>query len=130
MDFSLFPFNFSLFPFNFSLFSFPFSLPLTAAKNTEADEAYIPLRNICLIDLSLNAFKKAPHCGRAEYILLISFISIKNGCYQCFAFGYFLNHPSQRRRITPKKASPNMPPLILLTPSRRFTNITGTSFIL
>ena len=37
--------------------------------------------------------------------------------YEIGILGYFLNHPSKRRRITPKKASPNMPPLILLTPS-------------
>ena len=45
-------------------------------------------------------------------------------------FGYRLVHPSQRSFITPKNASPNMPPLILLTPSCQFTNITLTSLIL
>ena len=46
------------------------------------------------------------------------------------AIGYLRNHPSQRRRMTPKKASPKMPPLILLVPSRRLTKMTGTSLIL
>ena len=36
----------------------------------------------------------------------------------------------KRRRITPKKASPKMPPDILLVPSSRLTNTTGTSFTL
>ena len=34
------------------------------------------------------------------------------------------------RRMTPKSASLNMPPLILLVPSSRFTKITGTSLTL
>ena len=49
---------------------------------------------------------------------------------QSLILGYLRVHPSQRRRITPKKASPNMPPLIFDTPSRLLTNITGTSLIL
>ena len=36
----------------------------------------------------------------------------------------------KRRRITPKKASPKMPPDILLVPSSLLTNTTGTSFTL
>ncbi len=44
--------------------------------------------------------------------------------------GYLRVHPSQRNFITPKNASPNIPPDILLVPSLRFTNITETSFIL
>lgn len=51
-------------------------------------------------------------------------------CCQALILGYLRVHPSQRRRITPKKASPNMPPLIFDTPSRLLTNITGTSLIL
>ena len=35
-----------------------------------------------------------------------------------------------RSLITPKSASLNMPPDILLVPNSRFTNTTGTSFIL
>ena len=41
--------------------------------------------------------------------------------------GYLRNQPSRRRRMTPKNASPKMPPLILLTPSTLLTKMTGTS---
>ena len=49
---------------------------------------------------------------------------------QPFIRGYFRVQPSQRSRITPNNASLKMPPLIFDVPSRLFTNITGTSFIL
>lgn len=45
-------------------------------------------------------------------------------------FGYLRVHPSQRSRMTPKKASPNIPPDIFEVPSLRLTKITGTSLIL
>ena len=44
--------------------------------------------------------------------------------------GYLRNQPSKRKRITPKRASLKIPPLILLVPSTRLTKMTGTSLIL
>ena len=55
--------------------------------------------------------------------------------YRCIAdnrlhHAFLLLNFVMRSFITPKRASLNMPPDILLVPNSRFTNTTGTSFIL
>lgn len=66
--------------------------------------------------------------GLYKYMCFISYVY--SNSYLAGRGGYWRVQPSQRRRMTPKKASPKMPPDILLVPSLRLTKMTGTSLIL